>query len=398
MAITFSKYVRQGKKTFRFHATSGGVYGSNVSYEYGYFYENIFRGLRYSSSSETEIEYDDDEKDGIGNMTTTHKKAAWLGTFVDGKKEGFCVALDEENETDPQRNIFFFEGEGLNAKEIANAIRENGEKGELSENEIAYFMGDNVVIYKGDTFGYIGELYNEEEPYFSIFYDENEEFISAGFFIDNEEIPFQFNDWETMPVDPVDEDGFSVLREMDFFESGNVRYTITEGLFANGKLNGFGTRYYNSEVNGFHRETKRVGIFKDGELEFGLKRSYETRSRPIYTFGYADGREIEKYGAEIIYDGKKYIGEAVDGVPNGIGCLFVSDEKMVIGTFKNGKPHGFGATYKFLDGKWIPYDFERELKDQDFYRGSVSLYGEGEVLTDASWEEFFDKYEDVKKV
>ena len=73
MSIYFSKYVRQGKKTFKFGALNGGVYGSGISYKYGYFNGNKFEGLSFSYDKHTEVERDDDERDGIGSMTTVLK-------------------------------------------------------------------------------------------------------------------------------------------------------------------------------------------------------------------------------------------------------------------------------------------------------------------------------------
>ena len=398
MAIQFSKYVRQGKKTFRFMATSGGVYGSSIGYEYGYFNGNKFKGLKYSYSSETEIEYDDDEKDGIGSMTTVRKCSAWLGSFIDGQKDGLCTPLPVNSEK--SKEVFFVDGRGLTVEEAIELIKERGEQVQLSETEIAYLWENNILIYNSDIQKYtgMGQTHDEENLYFCLDFDAEEKQTTGVFFHGEEEIPFTFSDWQEMPVDPVEEDGFSVLREMDFFSDSNVRYTVKEGLFANGQLNGLGMECYNSDCNGFHREHQKIGLFKDGELLFGYKKSYESRSKSVHIFGYADKREIEQYGAEIVYDGKKYVGEAVDGVPNGIGCLFVSDEKMLKGTFKNGKLHGVGVTYKYLDGKWVPYDFEIDKKDDDFYWNSFNMYADGEIQTDMTWEEFYDQYENVKKV
>lgn len=398
MAIKFSKYVRQGKKTFRFSSTSGGVYGASVGYEYGYFNGNRFDGMQYSYHSETEIEYDADEKDGIGSMRTVRKRSAWLGSFIDGKKDGFCVPMDMCSEACSSKEIFFADGVGLTLEETIELIKENGEQVQLSDGETAYVLGEISLIYNGDTIGYIGHMYDEENPYFCIVYDGDGEEVAKGFFRGTEEIPFTFQEWKEMPVDPVDEDGFSVLREMDFFSDSNVRCTVKEGLFVGGKLNGLGMVCYNSDTNGYHHEYQKIGFFKDGELLFGYKMSYESRSKTKKSFGYADQREIEQYGAEIEYDGKKYIGEADGGVPNGIGCLFVSEEKMLQGTFKNGKLHGVGVTNKYVDGKWVPYDFEMDKTDDDFYWHSFHMYADGEIQTEMTWEEFYDTYENVKKV
>ena len=397
MSIKFSKYVRQGKKTFRFISTSGGVYGSNVAYEYGYFNGNRLDGISHFYHSETEIESDPDERDGIGSMRTIRKRSTWLGSFKDGKMDGFCIPLTQTSK-ELENKIFFVEGKGFTIEETEELIKQNGDFERLSDSGTAYIWGKNAIIYEGDELVYIGQLYDEENPFFCTGLDEETQQITGGFFRGEEHIPFTFNDWQEMPVDPVEETGFSVLREMDYFSDSNVRYTITEGFFDNGKLNGLGMKCYDSDCNGYHNEYQKIGIFKDGKLFFGYSKSYESGGKPRKFFGYADKREIEKYGEEIVYDGKKYIGEAVNGIPNGIGCLFESQEKMLKGTFKNGKLHGVGVTYKYLNDKWIEYDFEQDKNDTDFYRKSFNMYANGEIKNDMTWEEFYDTYENVKKV
>jgi hypothetical protein len=103
-------------------------------------------------------------------------------------------------------------------------------------------------------------------------------------------------------------------------------------------------------------------------------------------------------GDEIIFNGKKYVGETQNGIPCGIGYLYETYEKMYKGTFCNGLPHGIGATYKLIDGKWTPYDYERDCTDTGYSYGSWGIFAEGEKMPGMTWEEFFDKYEPLKKV
>ena len=341
MSIYFSKYVRQGKKTFKFGALNGGVYGSGISYKYGYFNGNKFEGLSFSYDKHTEFERDDDERDGIGSMTTVRETFIWLGSFVDGEKNGYCTVM--EGTSDKQAKSGYFD--------MGRAVTEEAEKLGLENKQLAV-----------------------EE--------------------------YTFEDWQTMPVDPIDEDGFSVLREMDYFSDGDLRYTVTEGCFKGGKLHGLGTEYYDSNVNGYHIFKEKSGVFKDGVFFFGYNGGFENRGgnqSPNY-FGYADGRDIDAYGEEIVYEGKRYIGEAVNGVPCGIGCLFEGEDMMLKATFKDGKPHGIGCTYKLIDGKWIPYDCINEFQDRYYNRNSWVIYAGGEAMPNMTWEEFYDTYCDVKKV
>ena len=336
MAIRLSKYIRQGKKTFRFLAMSGGAYDSSIAYEYGYFNGDALKGMRFSYKKYTEFEDDPDEKDGIGAMRPVVEQSVLVGEFLNGKANGFCYEL------------------------------EYGRK----ENAV------NFGIYEDGKL--IKPAQEEMRP----------------------QKEFSFDSWEKMPADPIDEDGFSTLREMDYFRDGDLRYKVKEGLFSGGKLNGFGTDYYNSNVNGYHRYEQESGLFQDGKLVFGYKNNFENTGgrKPPTRFGYTDGRDIQDYGEALVYDGKKYIGEAVSGVPCGIGCLFESDEKLIKGTFKNGKLHGVGATYKRIDGEWKPYDFVRDIKDEDYYSNSWGIFANGEFQPNMTWEEFFDQYESVKKV
>ena len=203
-----------------------------------------------------------------------------------------------------------------------------------------------------------------------------------------------------MPVDPIEGDGFSVLREMDFFSGGDLRYTVTEGLFKDGKLNGLGTVYYDSNVNGYHSYRQRTGIFKDGEFIFGYSNRFENtggKQPPTY-FGYADGRDIKDYGKEIIYEGRRYIGKERDGVPNGIGCLFTDGKNMLVGGFEDGKIHGIGATYRLIDDKWCPYDLQNDRPDPSFYASSLGLYLHGELRCDLTLESFYCEHGGVEKI
>ncbi len=336
MAITFSSYVRQGKKTFKFIKMSGGAYGCNILYEYGVFNGDRLRGMRFAHDKYTEIEDDPDEKDGIGGMSTIRKHSVFVGEFLNGKPHGFCYELKG--------------GKAYNAT--------------------------NFGFYKNGLPD--GNLQGEGQ-------------------VDEE---FSFSDWQKMPVDEVKEDGFSVLRQMDYFSDGDLRFSITEGQFINGKLNGFGSYYYDSNVNGYHAYNQLSGVFKDGKLIFGLQKGYEnTGGKGKATlFDYADERDAFSCGKEVVYGGKKYIGEETEGVPNGIGCLFEDDEKMLKGTFKDGKLHGIGATYKFIEGEWVAYDFMNNITDRSYFYRSWGIYVNGEFKPTMTWEEFFDNCEKLKKV
>lgn len=395
MPIKFSEYIRQEKKTFQFRRMSGGAYGCNIEYGYGYFNGNRLDGMYFSLDKHTEFEDDPDEKDGIGGMRPVRTRSFWLGSFVDGKRDGFCVELSSTDEITSDDVIYFEMGEALTTEEF----KEKSTRAELENNEVAYFTDKGMLIYEGENLLYKGQLFDDEKPCFSAVCN-GDEVLTCGFFRGEDLVPFLFEDWEKMPVDPIDEDGFSVLREMTFFYDGDLRYEITEGSFVDGKLNGFGTVYYDTNVNGYHNYHQMSGVFKDGKFVFGYKNGYENaggRKEPT-GFGYADGRDIEEYGEEILYEGKRYIGEAKDGVPCGIGCLYLSDDKRVTGYFKNGRLHGIGATFKLVADLWIPYDFIDERTDQSCYRKSWGIFVDGELQPQMTWEEFFEKHENVRKV
>lgn len=395
MSIKFSKYIRQGKRTFRFVRMGGGAYGCNIEYGYGYFDGDRMDGVYFSNDKHTEIESDPDERDGIGGMTTVRKRSLWMGSFLDGKKDGFCVELRRPDEMD-NASFAYYEGDRrLSVEEF----KDKSEWMTLSATEGAYCYGDSALIYDGRTLTYEGQIYREDKPYFCRVYGKKGE-SECGFFLGDTPLSFPLKEWETMPVDPIDEDGFSVLREMDFFYDGDLRYTVTEGLFADGKLHGMGTKYYDSNVNGYHLYHQQSGIFKNGEFVFGYRHRHEStggRQEPAH-FGYADRRDVAAYGDEILYHGMRYIGQAQDGVPNGIGCLFTGEDRMCKGSFEDGRLHGIGATYRLLEGEWVPYDFEEDRTDRDYRRGSFGIFVDGERRPDMTWEDFYGLCSDVKKV
>ena len=396
--IKHSKYLRQGVTTLNVRRMSGGVYGCDIDYDYGVFSNGGFVGMTYRHNKYTEIESDSDEKDGIGGMTTVRRRSLWIGEFKDGVRNGFCYEL-KDGRWDRAQSFGIYEADTLLS--VESFIEKSQHTLELSVDERAYCLGHNAMIFKGDRPAYIGNVNENAHPHgLGVRYDGDGNVTEYGRFEDGEfaGTAFSFESWEEMPVDPVDEDGFSVLRESTFFNDGDARYEVTEGQFSGGKLNGFGLVHYDSNVNGYHKYYTKTGLFCDGKLVFGYNTAFENtggKSQPD-KFGYADGRAV--CGDEIIFNGKKYVGETQNGIPCGIGCLYETHEKMYKGTFCNGLPHGIGATYKLIDGKWTPYDYERDCTDTGYSYGSWGIFAEGEKMPGMTWEEFFDKYEPLKKV
>ncbi|MBE6694292.1 MAG: hypothetical protein E7589_05980 [Ruminococcaceae bacterium] len=395
MSIKSSKYTRQGALTFNIRRLSGGSYGCDIDYDYGVFEGECFTGMTYHHHKYTEFESDDDEKDGIGSMTTVRDRSLWIGEFKSGKPHGFCYELGNGYPGNARKFGIYESGELVSTDTLI-------EKAKASEGGI-YRVGHNALIFEGEKLVYVGNVNKDGVPSgLGVRYDTNGDVVEYGNFENGKfnGAAFEFNSWEKMPAAPVESDGFSVFTEMTFFNDGDVRSTVTEGEFANGSLNGLGMISYDSNVNGYHSYSTKAGVFKNGELLFGYKHFYENTGgkKPPASFGYADGRDIEKYGSEMLYNGKKYIGEAVGGVPHGIGCMYESDEKMYKGTFKDGKYHGIGATYKLIDGEWTPYDFAGNIPTTAYSYNSWGIFAEGELCPDMTLEEFFDKYEQLKKV
>ena len=187
MSIYFSKYVRQGKKTFKVGKLNAGT---KVWYRYGYFNDDKFEGLCFYYDKYTTIERDEDHRDCIGGTSVEEEISIMLGTYVDGFKHGYCVAMPGSNDR--------FDRTGY------------------------YNKGSYVTEEEAEKLG-----------------------------LERKELPLEeytFENGQKMPVDPVDDDGYSVLREMDFFRDGDLRDTFTEGQFMGGKLNGFGTARDTSRV------------------------------------------------------------------------------------------------------------------------------------------------------
>lgn len=396
--IRLSKYVRQDALTVKVRLMSGGAYGCNIDYDYGVFSGDGFVGMTYRHHKYTEIESDSDEKDGIGGMTTVRNRAAWVGEFTNGLKNGFCYELANGRYYTPRNAGIYESGRLLSTDDV---IQKSQRTVEVSADEKAYCIGGSAVILKGDAQAYVGNVNEEGIPHgLGARYDAEGKIAECGNFKDGEFAgeAYAFKDWDSMPVDPVEEDGFSVLRQIDFFNDGDARMTVTEGQFAGGVLNGFGIEYYDSNVNGYHKYYTKAGLFRNGKLYFGYDSTFENTGGPHRpdSFGYVDGRSID--GEEIVYNGKKYVGETRDGVPNGIGRVYETDEKMYIGTFCDGRPFGIGATYKLIEGEWIPYDFLKDMKDRGYDYNSWGIFAEGELMPGMTPEEFFDKYIPMKKV
>ena len=391
MSIGISKYLSEGKTTFQIERMEGGVYGCNIAYTYGVFHGNESRGMQYKNHTYTEYDSSSDDRDGIGSMETIRKRSLWWGTFIDGKKNGFCF----EFKNGKKENVGSF---GIYENDICLSTDEFMQKSQrtlsLATGEKVYLRGKNALIYKGGVLVYMGGVNANCEPCgFGVKYGANANVAEYGRFAKGEkaDYKFTFEEGETMPVDSIDEDGFNVLREMDFSNDGDVECTVTEGMFVKGKLNGFGLMQYKSSSNGYSVRVTKAGLFKDGKLFFGYNGAYRNRGGSEGEFGYAEAKP--KQEEKLIYNGQEYVGEAKDGIPNGIGRLYETGEKMLHGTFKAGKLHGIGATYRKLDGEWIPYDYESDYKDPKYVNRSWGIFVEGQQMPDMTWEEFLNAYE-----
>ena len=91
-----------------------------------------------------------------------------------------------------------------------------------SDNLTEYRYLNNLLICDGDTVLSMMHINENDIPSLIINFNKNGELIKYGYFKGEEEDKFIYNNFETMEVDPITEEGYSVYREMDFFnESGN---------------------------------------------------------------------------------------------------------------------------------------------------------------------------------
>ena len=391
MSIEMSKYVREGKTTFQIERLQGGAYGCNIAYTYGVFHGNESCGMQYKNHTYTEYDSSSDDRDGIGSMETVRKCSLWWGTFIDGKKNGFCFEF-KNGKKESVGSFGIYENDALLS--LDEVMQKSQRTLSLATGEKAYLRGKTALVYKGDSLVYMGNVNTNGEPFgLGVRYNTDGSVAEYGRFTNGEIIDdkFTFEEGETMPVDSIDEDGFNVLCEMDFSNFGDVECTVTEGMFIKSKLNGFGLTQYKASSNGYSVCVTEAGLFKDGKLFFGYNGAYRNRGGSEGEFGYANLKNQQ--GEKLIYNGQKYVGELKDGIPNGIGRLYETDEKMLYGTFKDGKLHGIGATYKKLDGKWIPYDYESDYKDPKYFYNSWGIFVEGKLMPKMTWEEFLNAQE-----
>ena len=394
MSIEKSKYVREGKTTFQIERMEGGAYGCNIAYTYGVFHGNESCGMQYKNHTYTEYDSSSDDRDGIGSMETVRKCSLWWGTFIDRKKNGFCFEF-KDGKKESVGGFGIYENDALLSQD--EFLKKSERSLSLSTDKKAYLLGENALIYQKENLVYMGNVNTNGEPFgLGVRYNAEGSVAEYGYFANGKktDCAVAFDEGETMPVDPIDEDGFNVLYEMDFSNCGDVECTVMEGMFIKGKLNGFGLTEYKASSNGYSVRAMEAGVFKDGKFFFGYKGAYRNRGGSEGEFGYAnlENQQIEKR----IYNGQEYVGEAKDGIPNGIGRLYETNEKMLYGTFKDGKLYGIGATYKKIDGEWIPYDYESDYKDLKYFYNSWGIFVEGKLMPKMTWEEFLNTQKNYK--
>ena len=73
-------------------------------------------------------------------------------------------------------------------------------------------------------------------------------------------------------------------------------------------------------------------------------------------------------------NGDKYVGDIVDGEPNGIGMLTFVNGTICFGEWVNGMMNGYGVI-KYADGSY----YEGEFKDDMFHGKGIIQYGSGEL-------------------
>lgn len=133
-----------------------------------------------------------------------------------------------------------------------------------------------------------------------------------------------------------------------YYSDGTLKY---EGQLADGKMHGKGKLY--REDGSLWYDAEFVGNIAEGEGTFVQK-------------GNIEGNDVTDY---------YYVGEIIDGIPNGQGAGFDPSGEMIYeGSFKNGKYDGHGQYY--VNGTLI-YDGEFSTNKYDGYG---KLYSHGRLF------------------
>ena len=176
-----------------------------------------------------------------------------------------------------------------------------------------------------------------------------------------------------------------------------------EGEIKNGKMDGLGVLIfpYNGEnivgewKNGKEWNTKHnkkdgtlIGKWVNGEWIKSRGVLFERKVNGVLGW-YKDGNEKND---------RKYVGEIVDGVPDGQGTLTYPDERKYVGEFKDGKRDGQG-TLTFPDGDKYVGEFKDGLYDgQGTYTNSNGDKYVGEFKDGQPWNlTKYDKNGNIKE-
>ena len=136
------------------------------------------------------------------------------------------------------------------------------------------------------------------------------------------------------------------------WDYGNYTYT---GMFENGQWNGLGEliwsgdnighRYVGNFVNGL-RHGQGTYTFPNGVTQVGI---FENN---VYQESKTEIKNVNGSSNLFWNDGTTYTGQAVDGIPNGHGCMTYGGDlvgHIYVGFFVNGSRHGKGR-YRFPNG------------------------------------------------
>ena len=175
-------------------------------------------------------------------------------------------------------------------------------------------------------------------------------------------------------------------------EDGSAYYI---GDFYNDDISGYGMYI---AVNDFVKNCENccvyVGNWKKGKKE-GFGRCYNHDGTIIYQGQFANDKPVGTYPSDGIKTSKvfsvrsdddtnSYIGEIVDGIPEGLGLFLFANGDMWLSSFKEGREKGIGLFLQY-DGEWQTInikDGNREIvSSSENYR---AITAERKLIRDAS--------------
>lgn len=378
MAYRFSKYVRDGLSARILTEQTFGGDQRKFAYEWGIFKGGqLQKGLQYTQTYE-QCTLPHLRPLPFGKREPCHMSLSLYGNFVDGLCEGYCHGLDTNGFW--YTFGFFHKGE----KTPLDAFRESAEKEVGTDGVTIYRKGEQTLVYTKDgELAFVGEcdLIGLPEGYAVDFRKNNGRGSFAYFEAGDESTYLNTPVGEEHPVWAPDGTGFSTQTKVTYLRRG-VQYQREEGTYQNGVLHGIGAREWETTGADTHPHYEAEGgIYYEGQLIWGYHTVWDNGAweeiHPDY-FQFVGEKPAWYIEHKLEDDEECYVGEILNGVPNGIGT-YTLPERKIVGMWQDGKLHGWGAVFIKKDNKWLR-QHEGIFVEGSFEQGGIEAYCKKEKI------------------